>query len=234
MKVLSIIVTHWGQNDFRSETMRRCINSLVSTTNEVPAEIIVVDNGSNIEDSRYLLDLAQEKKIQYYIRNSENLYFGYARNQGVAMSCGNYIAFSDNDIVYQRGWAELGLDILQNFPDEKIAFTPLRADRIHRSERYWRGNIQWQGTTYLKNSRAGSNSWMMKRSDFDVVGRFINHRVAGSYWADNFVNKGYSMVTMENPLATDVGFKKGYNLKMRVAIAKVLTNGRTIGINEKG
>ena len=178
MPIVSIIMTHWGMNDFRSETMRRCLESIITTTNHVQAEIIVVDNGFNLEDSKYLLELAQNKKIQFYVRNSENLYFGYARNQGLALSCGEYLVFTDNDIEYRRGWIELGLDLLEAYPGEKLAFTPLRADRTHRNVHYWRGNIIHRDTTYLTNSRAGSNSWLIRRKDWKIEQHPVPQNIA--------------------------------------------------------
>jgi len=207
------------------------LNSVIATTKHLPVEIIVVDNGSNLEDSRFLLDLVQEKKIQFYVRNSENLYFGFARNLGFDISCGNYLVFSDNDIEYKDGWLDKGLAILEANPDKKLAWTPLRTDRQHRHLNYWRGELEFEGTKYLLNTRAGSNSWLIRRKDFEEIGKFRNHQTAGSYWQDNFVNKGYVMTTMENPLAEDLGFKKGYNLHLKPELKRSFANGEYIVIN---
>ena len=242
MPKTSVIFVHWAMNDERSTTMQVSLLSLIETTRHLPVEIIVVDNGSSLGDSSFLLELTQRKDIQYYVRNSENLYFGYARNQGVALSCGDYLVFSDNDIEYRQGWLEKAIAILEANPDRKIAVTPLRADRQHRHLGYWKGELEFEGEKYLINTRAGSNSWVMRKKDFEIVGRFRNHRIAGSHWADTFVNKGYLMVTMEKaplsvsnknttPLATDLGFKSGYNIKAKPEIAKVFANGERMVIN---
>ena len=226
-------MTHFAMNDCRSTTMQVSLLSLIETTRHLPVEIIVVDNGSSLGDSSFLLELTQRKDIQYYVRNSENLYFGYARNQGVALSCGDYLAFSDNDIEYVKGWLDKGLAILEANPDKKIAFTPLRTDRQHRNNKYWRGELEFEGEKYLMNTRAGSNSWLIRRKDFEVIGKFRNHHVAGSYWTDDFVNNGYEMVTMEkDSLAADIGFKRGYNLKHKAIIKKVFANGEELVIND--
>jgi hypothetical protein len=148
------------------------------------------------------------------------------------MSCGEYLVFSDNDIKYETGWLDLGLKILEANPDKKIAFTPLRTDKQHRHKSYWRGELEFDGEKYLKNIRAGSNSWLIRRKDFDIIGGFRNHHIAGSYWTDKFVNSGYEMVTMEKPpLANDMGFKKGYSIKTKATIEKVFANGERMRIN---
>ena len=232
MDIISIIITHWSQNEFRSETMRKCLNSVIETTKHLPVEIIVVDNGDNLEDSQGLLGWVHNKKIHHYIRNSENLYFGWARNLGYQISSGNYLVFSDNDIEYKEGWLDKGLKILKAFPDKKIAFTPLKTDRQHRHADYWRGELELEGEKFLLNIRAGSNSWLIRRKDFEEIGLFRNHKIAGTKWTDNFVNAGYEMVTMENnSLATDIGFKQGYDFRKDVELAKVFANGEKLIIN---
>ena len=211
---VSIIVVHWAQNEFRSQKMRECIVSLIQTTGLSFPEILVVDNGGNYEDSQFLLDQTNDGNISCYIRNRKNMSFGFARNQGLKMATGEYICISDNDILYKEGWLEKCIGILEAHPDRKIGVTPLRTDRQHRQAKCWKGELEFNGEKLLLNTKAGSNCWVMRKEDFLEVGRFLQHRVAGSKWADKFVDKGYLMVTMEkNPLAEDLAFKKGYNFR---------------------
>src|SRR3990167_186048 len=104
MGSISIIMTHHGQNEFRSFTMRKSLRSLIDTTAHLPVEIIFIDNGSFQDDSYYVLDLVADKKIQFYIRNSENLSFGFGRNQGLDIACGDYIVITDIYFEYKNGW----------------------------------------------------------------------------------------------------------------------------------
>jgi len=229
--MVSIILTSWSQNEFRSELLRTCLTSLIETTKHLAVEIIVTDNGSNKEDSRYLLELAESKHIQHYIRNSDNLYFGFGRNLGLDIARGDYVVISDNDIEYKAGWLDKCLKFLEQYPNEKYAITPLKADRQHRNFKYWAGEAEFEGEQLLLNLRAGSNCWVMKRSRFDEVGKFRNHHIAGSHWADRFVNTGHKMATMEkNPLAFDRGFKKGYDIWHKAVIEKTLANGEKLNI----
>lgn len=230
---VSIIWTHWCQNELRSNTARISLNSLIATTKDWPCEIIVVDNGDSEDDSRYFLHLIQNGQIQFYTRNSVNLYFGFARNQGIDLAIGDFIAFSDNDIEYYQGWLEKSVAILRHFSNRKIAVTPLRTDRIHRQAKHWTEWFEIDDERFPGNMRAGSNSWLMRRNDFDLIGKFINHRIAGTKWTDKFVRAGYTMVTMEHrPLAKDIGFKKGYNHTITIPIKRVFTDRSEILIND--
>lgn len=228
-------MTHWGMDSFRSETLRKSLESAINTTKHLPIEFIVVDNGSGIKDSMYLLTQCQLGNIQFYIRNSENLSFGFGRNQAVNMTCGDIFVFSDNDIEYLPGWLDKSLEILGEYSDQKIAVTPLKTDRIHRNNRYWTRwfELNHGKERYPANMRAGSNSWVMRRDDFKEVGRFRNHYVAGTKWTDAFVKKGFTMVTMEtNPLAKDLGFKKGYDVQKKVEFKRKFSNGEELIIND--
>ena len=211
MPKVSVIISTWSQNDFRSAVMRESINALLKTAPE--AEIIVIDNGGNLSDSIFLLNLCEEKKIACYIRNRNNMSFGYARNQGLDAASGEYIVIADNDILYKQGWLEWCVKILEK-ADDKYMVTPLRTDRQHRNVRHWKGLIMIDGETYLTNTRAGSNCWMMKRKQYENVGKFEQHRIAGSHWNNKAQDKGYVFITREkDALAQDGAFKKGYNIR---------------------
>lgn len=226
-------MTHWAQNDFRSDTLKKSLDSAIETTKHLQIEFILFDNGSSKEDSDYLLNLCHEGKISFYTRSSNNLYFGFGRNRGVDLACGDILVFSDNDIEYSPGWLDKCIKILKAFPDKKIAVTPLKTDRQHRQEKYWKEWFEVNGERFPANNKAGSNSWVMRRKDFDEVGKFRNHHIAGSHWTDKFVNTGYTMVTMEtNPLAQDLAFKQGYAIKVKADIRRKFANGEELSIND--
>ena len=210
MEKISIILVHYAMNEFRSEIMRQSILSLIETS--LDAEIIVVDNGGSKEDSRFLLGLNEERKIACYIKNRYNMSFGFARNQGLDIASGDYFVITDNDILFKNGWLQKCKEILDIVGD-KYLVTPLRTDRQHRNFKHWRDSIKINDIEYLVNTRAGSNCWMMTKEQYKDIGRFQQHKVAGSKWNDEFVRKGYLMITMEKePLAEDMAFRKGYNI----------------------
>ena len=88
MKHVSIIVCHYSRiDDFgekaagknpqkRSDLLRKCIESLIQNT-DYPAELIVMDNGGNPDDSDYLLSKAREGKLTH-VRFPQNMNFALA------------------------------------------------------------------------------------------------------------------------------------------------------------
>ena len=84
-----------------ADHIRQCIESIKVST-KVPYDLIVVDNGSSDSSLEYLRSLSDIKLIE----NPENAGAPYARNQGLALAEGEYIAFLDNDTVVTEGWLE--------------------------------------------------------------------------------------------------------------------------------
>lgn len=205
---VSIVVVHWAQDAERSDVMRRSLLSLFNTTQQ---EVIVVDNGGNEEDSAWLLARACEGEIACYVRNRKNMHFGYARNQGLKLATGDFLVVADNDIWYKQGWLEECMEFLKKAEGKYLA-TPLRCDPMNRRGVRWRGEVGgWK-----LNERAGSNCTVMRRSDFEQIGWYEQHRIAGSKWTDRYVRMGYLMAVMPEPKAGDMGFRKGYNFNEEV------------------
>ena len=89
---LSIIIVNWNSGD----QLVDCINSIKVARNETfeIAEIIVVDNGSTDESINNLEQLNFDATI---IKNSINVGFAVACNQGAFISSGEYILFLNPD-----------------------------------------------------------------------------------------------------------------------------------------
>ena len=231
MKFTSIIITHWAGSEERSGLLRRSLTSLFETVKDLPTERIVVDNGGNIEDSKYLLDLVEEGKINTYIRNQNNMHFGFARNQALRICNGDYIAVCDNDIIYETDWLKYCLEVLEANPDRKIYATPVY-NVAHWRSKYWQGEVQANGHIYKLNMRAGSNCWVTRREDFEEIGGFIIHRIAGSKWTDTAVRKGYLAAVTPSIMVNDNGFRRGYDLNDAKPVKIDLHNGQEVYFNQ--
>lgn len=231
MEFTSIIVVHHASNLERSKVFRESLKTLLETTDHLPTERIVVDNGSDPEDSGILLSMVSKGKINTYIRNSNNMHFGYARNQALSYCQGDYIAICDNDIIYNPGWLDTCLDILKKYPDEKIYATPIY-NVAHWRPKYWgQKTLEVNGKQVKLNMRAGSNCWVMRRKDFEEVGDFWIHRIAGSKWTDNAVRSGYMAAVTPEIMVNDMGFRKGYNLNDPLPVKLDLHNGEEVYFN---
>lgn len=230
---VSIIFVHYSQDTLRRSLAYRSFKSLLETIH-TPCEIIVVDNGNNIEDSKFFLNQCHEKKITHYVRNTDNLHFGYARNQVMDWVVGKYTVIADNDIEYKDGWLEKCIRLLETFPEKKLIATPLTAIRVGK---WSEGKLEFEGETFLLNPRAGSNCMVMPTKAMKLFGKFGFSPKAGCYYANVISRNGYCVAypLKGNEMAIDIGFKTSgaYWLK-ELDIKKTLSDGSSFLLQRYG
>lgn len=179
---LSVIIINYNGEKYAS----RCIDSvLISKTPNT--EIVVVDNGSHHDVAR--LRKRYKNKIKL-VALDKNYGPAKARNEGVRISKGNYIAFLDNDTLVHKDWAR---NALQEFDkDNQLGIIQCKLllaknkKRIDYVGEYIGSNgflIQRAKTgeidrhQYDKRSKilaAKSAGMFIRRAVFDEIGGFDN------------------------------------------------------------
>jgi len=109
-----IIITH-----NRLEETKKCVKSIRKNTPEAH-EIIFVDNGSTDSTIKWLQGQVRENKNYRLIENKENRGIAKGRNQGINLSCGEFIVLLDNDVMVGPGWLSGMSDCLHYAPDAGI------------------------------------------------------------------------------------------------------------------
>ncbi|MFH1996337.1 MAG: glycosyltransferase family 2 protein [Candidatus Omnitrophota bacterium] len=154
------------------ECTRDCIESIKRST-DYPYRLIVIDNGSDAETREYLSGLKESFDDMVLIRNSENLGFVKAVNQGIVLSDAPYRCILNNDTIMTKGWLteltgvmeanpEIGLlNPSSNTSGQRAGRTPI--DRYAESLAAEKGNIQ-----ELYNARGFC--MLVRRSVFEKLG----------------------------------------------------------------
>ena len=92
---VSIIIPVYDRDRFTYNCLRSIANHL-----DVPAEIIVVDDGSSEDTVQFLRSIAGVR----WIRNEHNIGYVASCNRGAAVARGSSLLFLNNDTLIQPGW----------------------------------------------------------------------------------------------------------------------------------
>lgn len=91
--LLSIIIVTWNAED----EIEACINSIIKYNNDIPVEIIVVDNDSKDRTRNILKNYAVQTDFIRVILNEDNKGFTLANNQGIKIANGEFILLLNPD-----------------------------------------------------------------------------------------------------------------------------------------
>lgn len=140
MPLISVIIpTH-----NRRELLLRAIDSVLKQTHE-ELEIIVIDDASTDGTQSAVLDL-HEERIQY-VRLPEQSGACAARNKGVDMARGEYIAFHDSDDVFHPDKLEKQLQYLTD-TDADVVVCAMRRFGADGSEEIFPADAEERPLTY--------------------------------------------------------------------------------------
>lgn len=105
----SFIIVSWNVRPL----LARCLQSLQHELKNVRYEVIVVDNASQDGSADLVAD---QFPWVHLIKNTDNLGFGRANNQGVIVAQGTYIVFLNDDTEILSDWDGLLL-YMRNHPE---------------------------------------------------------------------------------------------------------------------
>jgi glycosyltransferase involved in cell wall biosynthesis len=195
MDKVSVIIPVYN----RSKTISRAINSVLNQTYN-NLEIIVIDDNSQ-DDSLNKIRSFTDRRIKL-VSLTKNEGAANARNQGVKIAKGKYIAFLDSDDYYEPQFIEscinklsktsseigfmwTGVNYITNNKIKKYVWIP------HRKENAY--------LTFLHNLHIGTNSGIIiKKKVFEKIGGF-NSKLPAAEDTDLFLkitkNYEYTYVT---------------------------------------
>lgn len=93
MPDISIIIVNYNSN----QLLKDCLDSFYKTAKGFTYEVIVVDNSDTKNNPKDIVELYPYTK---FLKNTENVGFALANNQGIKISEGNYILLLNNDTIF--------------------------------------------------------------------------------------------------------------------------------------
>ncbi len=127
--LLSIVIPFYNLGDYLEDTLRS-----LSDLQDVPHEILVVDDGSDDPNS---IQKVEELREQFSFRlvRTENQGLASSRNMGAMQARGEFLAFLDADDRVDVAYYRRALDVLQSYPD--VSFVGCWAEYFGAATGYW-------------------------------------------------------------------------------------------------
>jgi len=175
---------------------RQCLQSIFSYTPE-PFELVIVDNASTDGVVKYLEGLADLHPRVTLIRNSENLGFPIACNQGMSAARGDHILVLNSDTVVTEGWLRRLLRCLSSEPDVGVVgpvsnhvaglqVVPVSYGSLEEMHRFARERAWMYYGCYRDTFRVTGLCMLMRRDVVERIGGFDPRFSPGNYEDDDF------------------------------------------------
>ena len=177
-----IIIVVWNQ----AKITRRCLESVVNKT-EAGCHIILIDNASNDETSKYLEDFtnaAGDKVV--LLKNKTNLGFLKAANQGLTKSTAKFTCLLNNDTVVTRGWLRELMSVAESNPRLGIlnpSSTTLGQKVPLKDIDKYAGEVKKYQGEYVEMAQASGFCMFIKREVIDKIG-LLDERYGQGYFED--------------------------------------------------
>jgi hypothetical protein len=122
--MIDIVIVNWNSHDF----LRKCVLSIFNSDQfELVSNVIIIDNNST-DDSLQLLPINAKLHV---VKNTENVGFARACNQGFKMSKSKYILLLNPDAVLLENTIAASFDYMENHQDVDVLGCQLLNDLNH-------------------------------------------------------------------------------------------------------
>ncbi len=168
--LVSVIIAAYNVEKYVAEAVDSVLNQTYKNI-----EIIVVDDGSTDSTREALEPYIKQNKIKYIYQENKRL--AAARNTGLRISKGEYIAILDSDDLFLPEKIEKQVDFLENHPECDVCYCDIYHFYEEDPEKMLKLNYTYySGAEVFKNllrkNFINPLTVVMRRSAFDRFGEF--------------------------------------------------------------
>jgi len=192
---------------------RLCLESIYKHTNELPFELIIVDNKSQDGTCGYLKGLQDILPNLRVILNPCNEGFARANNRGLMEACGDYIVLLNNDTIVGWTWLSRLLSYLRQDPTIGLVgpvtnsagneqMIPARYSSIEELERFAEQRLKDFEGRYFEIDSLAMFCVVFRRRLIDEIGLLDERFGLGTFEDDDFCHRaklrGYKLICAED------------------------------------
>ncbi|MEG8945549.1 glycosyltransferase [Rosettibacter firmus] len=242
--LLTVIMPVYNNVDYTKQS----VESLLKTTPQLK-QLIIIDNNSTDSTESYLRELELSNKNVKVIRNSMNIGFPAAVNQGMKIADTEFVIVANNDIIFTEHWAERIIEIADS--DNKIGMVgPIsnivsgvqidinaKYNSIEEMHRYAAEVREKNKGQVLQFPRIAFLCSLIKKEVIDKIGGLDERFSPGNYEDDDFCLRaqlaGYKTVIAKDVFIHHYG-SKSFKADGNEAYRKRLEKNRQIFVDKWG
>lgn len=171
--MISVIIPTYNRSSFLAEAIQSVLDQeyFQPLLNSSSFEVLVVDDGST-DDTKELVE-SFKNKVKYRFQKHKGV--SVARNLGLDLSKGEYIAFLDSDDLWKKEKIGVQMSFMKAFPKAKVCYTEetwIRRGVTVNPKKKHKKYSGWIFDKVLPLCLISLSSALYRREVFEEIGKF--------------------------------------------------------------
>ncbi len=170
--MISVIIPTYNRASFLKEAIQSVLNQDYFVRDAfVPFEVLVIDDGST--DNTEEIVKSFRSKVKYRFKEQRGV--SAARNLGLDLARGEYIAFLDSDDLWKEEKISIQMNFMSTFPEARICYTEeiwIRRGVFVNPKKIHRKYSGWIFDRVLPLCLLSLSSALFRKGVFGKIGKF--------------------------------------------------------------
>lgn len=170
--MISVIIPAYNRAFFLYEAIQSVLDQDYFASNSSRSfELLVIDDGS--ADNTKEIVMSFGNKMKYYFQEHKGV--SAARNLGLDLAQGDYIAFLDSDDLWKKEKISIQMSFMNAFPKAKVCYTEeiwMRSGVLVNPKKKHRKYSGWIFDRVLPLCLISLSSALFRREIFEEIGKF--------------------------------------------------------------
>ena len=190
-----------------AESLKKILEAIHNQT-FIPKEIVIVDSSTNSDVECIVEGSKWTVPIVYHIE--KKAYPGKARNVGVQLANGDWIAFLDSRTIPKKDWLQRYYHLVQVYHSE-VVFGVTQFESASPFQKTLRA------ATYGKIGHHTVPGTLIMKNVFNDSGRFLEHVRMGEdiEWRERLTRSGFTIHRPDESVVTYHGLPDNFNTTLR-------------------